>query len=151
MLVLFSTDEAADIAKVGGKAASLISLQQGGAKVPAGFVLTSEYFASWLDRVEACEAWREALSILTDTGVRRPDLATRTRLADVCDRVKDIARGFDFTAEQRSLLGTVDTLGSGPYAGRRAEILEQWRTDVAALARCPNVVAKLDGINMPTN
>ncbi len=31
MLVHFSTDEAADIAKVGGKAASLISLQQSGA------------------------------------------------------------------------------------------------------------------------
>ena len=118
MLLPLNTIEAADIAKVGGKAASLISLQQGGANVPAGFVLTSDYFASWLDRVEACEAWQEALSILTKTGVRQPDLATRTRLADVCDRVKDIARGFDFTAEQRSLLGTVETLGNGPYAVR---------------------------------
>ena len=114
MLVLFSTDEAADIAKVGGKAASLIRLQQGGANVPAGFVLTSEYFASWLDRVEACEAWREALSILTETGVRQPDLATRTRLADVCDRVKDIAGGFDFTAEQRSLWEPSKRSGTAP-------------------------------------
>ena len=118
MLVHFSTDELVSISKVGGKAASLISLLHGGANVPAGFVLTSDYFASWLDRVEACEAWQEALSILTKTGVRQPDLATRTRLADVCDRVKDIARGFDFTAEQRSLLGTVETLGNGPYAVR---------------------------------
>jgi hypothetical protein len=93
MLVHFSTDELVSISKVGGKAASLISLQQGGANVPAGFVLTSEYFASWLDRVEACEAWREALSILTKTGVRQPDLATRTRLADVCDRSRTSPEG----------------------------------------------------------
>ena len=118
MLVLFSTDEVVSVANVGGKAASLISLQRGGTNVPAGFVLTSDFFAAWLDRVEACEAWREALSILTDTGVRQPDLATRRRLADVCDRVKDIAGRFDLTEEQRSLLGTVDMLGNGPYAVR---------------------------------
>lgn len=42
-------------------------------------------------------------------------------------------------------------LGIGPYQGRRAEIFAQWRRDVADLATCPNVVAKLGGINMPVN
>ena len=42
-------------------------------------------------------------------------------------------------------------LGIGPYAGKRAEIFSQWRSDVAELARCPNVVAKLGGINMSVN
>ena len=42
-------------------------------------------------------------------------------------------------------------LGIGPYAGQRDEILAQWKTDIAALAACPNVVAKLGGINMPIN
>jgi predicted TIM-barrel fold metal-dependent hydrolase len=42
-------------------------------------------------------------------------------------------------------------LGIGPYEERRKEIVTQWKTDIAALAACPNVVAKLGGINMPIN
>lgn len=40
-------------------------------------------------------------------------------------------------------------LGVGPYAGRDAEVREQWRRDVADIARCPNVVMKLGGLAMP--
>ena len=39
-------------------------------------------------------------------------------------------------------------LGTGPYAGRRTEILRQWRIDLAELATCDNVVVKLGGIGM---
>jgi len=39
-------------------------------------------------------------------------------------------------------------LGTGPYEGRRAEILEQWHLDMADLATCPNVIVKLGGIGM---
>ena len=42
-------------------------------------------------------------------------------------------------------------LGIGPYAGKRAEIFSQWRQDIVELARCPNVIAKLGGINMSVN
>ena len=42
-------------------------------------------------------------------------------------------------------------LGIGPYAGRREEIFAAWKDDVAELARCPNVVAKLGGLVMPIN
>ena len=42
-------------------------------------------------------------------------------------------------------------LGIGPYAGKRAEIFARWKRDLADLARCPNVVAKLGGINMAVN
>ena len=42
-------------------------------------------------------------------------------------------------------------LGIGPYAGRHDEIFSVWRDDVAALARCENVVAKLGGLVMPIN
>lgn len=42
-------------------------------------------------------------------------------------------------------------LGIGPYAGRQAEIFGRWKADVAELARCPNVVAKLGGLAMPIN
>ena len=118
MLLSLNTNEAPDIAKVGGKAASLIRLQQAGANVPAGIVLTSDYFAAWLDRVEASDAWREALSILVGAGGRQPDLATRTRLADTCDEAKRLAAGFALSEEQRALLATVDDFGPGPCAVR---------------------------------
>ena len=42
-------------------------------------------------------------------------------------------------------------IGVGRFAGRREEIFDQWKTDFAELARCPNVVAKLGGIAMPDN
>jgi L-fuconolactonase len=42
-------------------------------------------------------------------------------------------------------------LGIGPYVGQRQEIFEQWKKDVAELARCENVVAKLGGLVMPIN
>ena len=42
-------------------------------------------------------------------------------------------------------------LGAGAYAGRRDEIFEIWKKDIAAIAKCPNVVAKLGGLAMPDN
>lgn len=42
-------------------------------------------------------------------------------------------------------------LGIGPYAGQREPIFEQWQADVAELASCPNVVAKIGGIVMAIN
>ncbi|WP_421866372.1 amidohydrolase family protein [Parvibaculum sp.] len=42
-------------------------------------------------------------------------------------------------------------LGIGPYDGKRGEIFAQWKKDVSELAACPNVVAKLGGINMAVN
>ena len=42
-------------------------------------------------------------------------------------------------------------LGVGAYAGKQDEIFEQWARDIAAIAECPNVVAKLGGMAMPDN
>jgi len=42
-------------------------------------------------------------------------------------------------------------LGIGPYKGKRDEIFAQWKIDVAALAECPNVYAKLGGLVMAIN
>lgn len=39
-------------------------------------------------------------------------------------------------------------LGTGPYEGKRAEIIAQWKLDMAELATCPNVNVKLGGIGM---
>ena len=42
-------------------------------------------------------------------------------------------------------------LGVGAYAGMQEEIFEQWTQDMAAIAECPNVFAKLGGMAMPDN
>jgi len=42
-------------------------------------------------------------------------------------------------------------LGVGPYAGQADAVYTQWRTSITDLATCPNVVAKLGGINMEIN
>lgn len=42
-------------------------------------------------------------------------------------------------------------LGVGPYADKREEIFEQWKKDIAEIAKCENVVAKIGGMAMPDN
>lgn len=53
---------------------------------------------------------------------------------------------------QPELVVIVNHLGSplatGPYAGSRAAVLDQWRAGLRELARLPNVVLKLGGIGM---
>ena len=39
----------------------------------------------------------------------------------------------------------------GPYAGRGDEVFAEWRGTIAVLAGCPNVVAKVGGIQMAIN
>ena len=40
-------------------------------------------------------------------------------------------------------------LGLGPYAGKRAEIFQAWKSSIAEVAAQPNVVVKLGGLGMP--
>ena len=61
----------------------------------------------------------------------------------------DLARTFPDTTIILNHFGGV--LGIGPYAGRRDEIFATWQADIAELAACPNVVAKLGGLNMEIN
>ena len=42
-------------------------------------------------------------------------------------------------------------IGIGPYAGKQDEVFATWKTQIDELARCPNVVAKLGGLNMEMN
>ena len=64
----------------------------------------------------------------------------------------------DFLVLARAVPGTTmvldhfgTPLGVGVYAGRQEEIFEQWKVDIAAIAECANVVAKLGGLAMPDN
>ena len=42
-------------------------------------------------------------------------------------------------------------LGVGQYEGKRDEIFREWKKDMAELAKCDNVYAKLGGLAMPDN
>ena len=61
----------------------------------------------------------------------------------------DLARGFPETTIIFNHFG--GPLGIGPYAGKRDEIFPVWQEYVADLAGCPNVVAKLGGLNQVLN
>lgn len=58
----------------------------------------------------------------------------------------DLARAFPDTTIVLNHVG--GPLGLGRYADRRDEVFAQWRSSIAALAGCPNVVAKLGGLGM---
>ena len=64
----------------------------------------------------------------------------------------------EFLALARAVPDTVMVLdhfgtpiGVGRYADQRDAIFEEWRRDIAELAQCENVVAKLGGMAMPDN
>ncbi len=61
----------------------------------------------------------------------------------------DLARTVPGTTMILDHFGT--PLGVGPYEDQREEIFKAWKDDVAAIAECPNVVAKLGGLAMPDN
>ncbi|MCB1692487.1 MAG: amidohydrolase family protein [Pseudomonadales bacterium] len=61
----------------------------------------------------------------------------------------DLARAVPQTQMILDHFGT--PLGVGPYAGKREEIFLQWKEDIAEIAKCENVVAKLGGLAMPDN
>ncbi len=61
----------------------------------------------------------------------------------------DLARKFPETTIIFDHFG--GPLGIGPYKGKQSEIYPQWKKDVADLAKCDNVVAKLGGLAMMIN
>ena len=61
----------------------------------------------------------------------------------------DLARAVPGTTMVLDHFGT--PLGVGQWAGRHDEVFATWSDDIAALAECPNVVAKLGGLAMPDN
>jgi predicted TIM-barrel fold metal-dependent hydrolase len=59
----------------------------------------------------------------------------------------DLARAFPETTIVLDHFGGV--LGIGAYTDKREQVFEQWKQNIAELAGCPNVVAKLGGLAMP--
>jgi L-fuconolactonase len=86
--------------------------------------------------------FRRGLSRLNTLGLSLDAWVFHTQLRDVID----LARALPATNIIMGHVGGV--LGYGPYAGRRDEIFASWKTDIAELAKCPNVTMKLGGMMM---
>ena len=63
--------------------------------------------------------------------------------------VTSLARAFPATTIILNHFG--GPIGVGAYAGKAKDVFNEWRGSITELATCPNVVAKLGGINMEVN
>jgi len=90
-LISLATNVPANISIVGGKAASLIRLNQAGFKVPAGFVLSVDFFQEWNQALSACDQWQQMKN------TSPADLNAFTRC---CDELKNFALALDFSSDQ---------------------------------------------------
>ena len=88
----------------------------------------------------------------------RAGMRTLGRLGYTFDGWHFFHQNQDFLALARAVPETTmildhfgTPLGVGAYAGRGEEIFTRWRDDIAAIAECPNTVAKLGGLAMPDN
>ena len=61
----------------------------------------------------------------------------------------ELARAVPGTTMVLDHFGT--PLGVGPYESQREQIFQQWTSDIADIATCENVVAKIGGLAMPDN
>jgi predicted TIM-barrel fold metal-dependent hydrolase len=89
--------------------------------------------------------FREGFAELAPRGLTFEGWCYHPQIPDLTD----LARAFPDTTIILDHFG--GPLGVGPYAGKQKEIFEGWKKDVAELATCQNVVAKLGGLNMAFN
>jgi predicted TIM-barrel fold metal-dependent hydrolase len=89
--------------------------------------------------------FRRGYEYLRKYGLSFEGWVYHTHIADLTD----LAWAFPDTTIIFNHIG--GPIGIGPYAGRRDEVFAAWKPAVAELAKCPNVVAKVGGIQMVVN
>ena len=91
----------------------------------------------------AAPNFRKGLACLERMGLSFDCIVYHPQLPEVAD----MARAFpDLTI----ILNHVGRpLGIGPYAGRREELMPEWRRGIDVVAECPNVVVKVGGLGNP--
>jgi predicted TIM-barrel fold metal-dependent hydrolase len=89
--------------------------------------------------------FRRGYAYLRTYGLTFEGWVYHTQIAELTD----LARSFPDTTIVFNHLG--GPIGVGPYAGHRNEILAAWKPAIAELAKNPNVVAKIGGIQMVVN
>jgi pyruvate,water dikinase len=82
----------ATVAEVGGKGHSLIRMAEAGLPVPPGAVLTTEFFAPWLDAIRASPTWAALAAADPDAQ------------GGLCDELKRLCLDLALTANQREAL-----------------------------------------------
>ena len=87
---------------VGGKAASLGRLAVEGFGVPPADLLTTHFFAPWIDAMTAGPAWHDLCAVLAD-----PDGSDADEIERRCSALKARASRLEFGAEQRQALDEV--------------------------------------------
>lgn len=90
-------------------------------------------------------SFRRAYAYLQNYGLTYEGWVYHPQIAELTD----LAKAFPDTTIIFNHLG--GPIGVGTYAGRRNEVFAAWKTAVAELAKCPNVVAKVGGIQMIVN
>src|SRR5438552_10843153 len=89
--------------------------------------------------------FRKAFGYLQNYGLTFEGWVYHPQIAELTD----LAKAFPDTTIVFNHLG--GPIGVGPYAGKRDEVFAGWKTAIAELAKCPNVVAKVGGIQMVVN
>ena len=111
--------------------------------------------AAWDASPDITTARANSAGMLADASFRR-GLACLERLGMSFDcivyhpqlpEVADMARAFPNLTIILNHVGR--PLGIGPYAGRREELMPEWRRGIDAVAECPNVVVKVGGLGNP--
>jgi L-fuconolactonase len=89
------------------------------------------------------DKFREGFSCLRKYGLTFETFIYHPQLAEFLD----LARAFPDIPIVLNHIG--GPLGIGPYAGKRAEVFQEWKRNMGLLAACPNVFLKLGGLGMP--
>ena len=89
--------------------------------------------------------FRDGVNLLGKKGLTYDTWHYHYQNAEYCE----LARACPDTQMILDHFGT--PLGVGPYADKKEEIFQQWQKDIAEIAKCDNVVAKLGGLAMPDN
>ncbi|UCH42570.1 MAG: amidohydrolase family protein [Dehalococcoidales bacterium] len=87
--------------------------------------------------------FREGFSCLQRYGLSFDAWLYHTQLPELAD----LARAYPDTQIIVDHIGGL--LGTGPYAGKREEVFQQWQNGITELSACSNVVVKLGGLGMP--
>ena len=92
LTISFPGAEQTTLTEVGGKGYSLIRMVEAGLPVPAGAVLTTEFFEPWFDEIKASATW--------------PALAEATpdKWATLCSELKGLGLALALTGTQRQAL-----------------------------------------------
>lgn len=96
----FDTARAPELEQVGGKAASLIEMTRAGLPVPAGVVLTTDFFTPWLQELWATAEWDAFAASVTGD-------ADDEELRQHAANLKNVCEHLPFSEQQRRQLDDV--------------------------------------------